>query len=379
MKTAVRLGCVIAATTAATALLAGPASAATLTEHYANSTHAVFVQTDQTAGNHVVAYREAPDGTLSLSGTYGTGGKGGVLATSVIDHLASQGAVTYDPRHRLLYVVNAGSDSVSVFAVHGADLSLRQVVGSGGSFPVSVAVRGDVAYVLNALNGASIQGYYVIGDRLVPLPGSHRPLGLDPTQVTFTETPGQVAFSPDGSHLLVTTKANGNNIDVFGIDRFGRVSVHPTVTNVPGGVPFAISYDPSGHVEVAMAGTASVTTYRLNGTGTLTQLAATVPTGQAGTCWVVSDGQLVFTTNPGSASVTSLTASSTGNVTVEGSTPTDAGTVDPAVSADGRYLYVETGGAGIVDEYAVHTNGALTKISSVAVANAAGAEGIATS
>jgi Tol biopolymer transport system component len=256
---------------------------------------------------------------------------------------------------------------------------LRQVVRSGGSFPVSVAVHGDVVYVLNALDGASVQGYYVIGERLLPLPRSNRKLGLDPTQVTFTETPGEVAFSPDGSHLLVTTKANGNNIDVFGVDRFGRVSAHPAVTNVPGGVPFAISYDPHGRVEVAMAGTASVTTYRLNSNSTLTQLAATVPTSQAGTCWVVSDGQLLFTTNPGSGSVTSLTASSTGDVTVDGSTPTDAGTVDPAVSADGRYLYVETGAAGIVDEYAVHANGALTKIGATTVANATGAEGIATS
>lgn len=379
MRTALRLGSVAAAATAVTALFAGPAAAASSTDRGANSAHAVFVQTDETSGNHVVAYRAAANGTLQLSGTYATGGKGGVLSTSVIDHLASQGAVTYDQRHGLLYVVNAGSNSVSVFAVRGSELSLRQVVASGGSFPVSVAVHGDVAYVLNALDGASIQGYYVIGDRLIPLPGSTRKLGLDPTQVTFTQTPGQVAFSPDGSQLLVTTKANGNNIDVFGINRFGFPSAHPTVTNVPGGVPFAIAYDPRGNVDVAMAGTASVTTYRLNRNGTLTQLAATVPTSQAGTCWVVSDGRLLFTTNPGSASVTSLTAAGNGQVTVTGSTPTDAGTVDPAVSADGRYLYVETGAAGIVDEYSVHANGGLTKIGSATVANATGAEGIATS
>jgi hypothetical protein len=66
-------------------------------------------------------------------------------------------------------------------------------------------------------------------------------------------------------------------------------------------------------------------------------------------------------------------------VTAVAVTPTDAGTVDPAVSADGRFLYVETGAAGIVDEYAVHANGSLTRIGSVQVANAAGAEGIATS
>jgi 6-phosphogluconolactonase (cycloisomerase 2 family) len=178
---------------------------------------------------------------------------------------------------------------------------------------------------------------------------------------------------------LVTTKANGNNIDVFGVDRIGRVSATPTVTNVPGGVPFAIAFDPQGNVAVAMAGTASVTTYRLHGNGSLTQLAPTVLTGQKGTCWVISDGRLLFTTNPGSASVTSLSSAASGQAKVLGSTPTDAGTVDPVISADGRFLYVETGAAGIVDEFAVHANGTLTNIGSVTVANAAGAEGIAAS
>jgi hypothetical protein len=37
--------------------------------------------------------------------------------------------------------VNAGGNTVSVFAVRGDRLSLRQFVGSGGPFPVSIAVR----------------------------------------------------------------------------------------------------------------------------------------------------------------------------------------------------------------------------------------------
>lgn len=43
-----------------------------------------------------------------------------------------------------------------------------------------------------------------------------------------------------------------------------------------------------------------------------------------------------------------------------------------------RYLYVQAGVAGIVDEFAVGTDGALTRIGSVTVPDAAGAEGIAT-
>ena len=78
--------------------------------------HAVFVQTDNTAGNQVVAYHRNPNGTLALAGTYATGGLGGVLNGSAVDHLASQGSLTFDSVHHLLYAVNAGSDTVSVFS-----------------------------------------------------------------------------------------------------------------------------------------------------------------------------------------------------------------------------------------------------------------------
>jgi len=55
-----------------------------------------------------------------------------VLTGSVVDHLASQGSLTYDPWHGLLYAVNAGSNTLSVFSTHGDKLSLRQVVSSAG-------------------------------------------------------------------------------------------------------------------------------------------------------------------------------------------------------------------------------------------------------
>ena len=41
--------------------------------------HVVFVQTDNTAGNQVVAYDRADNGTLTLQHIYATGGLGGVL------------------------------------------------------------------------------------------------------------------------------------------------------------------------------------------------------------------------------------------------------------------------------------------------------------
>src|SRR5262249_14777539 len=176
MKYPGRIGsaAVLAATAlAAATVLAGPASAAAgHGPRFGGARHVVFVQTDNTAGNQVVAYHRAGDGTLSFAGTYNTGRLGDQLDGSVSDHLASQGALTYDPRHSLLFAVNAGSDTVTVFVAHGSRLFRQQIISSGGRFPVSVAVHGNLVYVLNALNGGSVRGYRVFAGRLFPIRGS---------------------------------------------------------------------------------------------------------------------------------------------------------------------------------------------------------------
>jgi 6-phosphogluconolactonase (cycloisomerase 2 family) len=381
MKAIVKLSCTAVLAAAGFAAFAAPASAS-VNRHESPSRSAdlaVFVQTDDPAGNHVVAYHRGEDGRLRLDKSYSTGGVGGVLAGSVVDHLASQGALSYDERNGLLYAVNAGSDTVSVFAVHGDDLRLRQVIRSGGTFPVSVAVQGDRVYVLNAEDGGSIQGYLVLAGRLHAIPAWNRPLGLDPAATPqFTHTPGQVIFTPNGRQLIVTTKAATNAIDVFNLDPFAGPSATPVVTAKAGSVPFGATFDKAGHLAVTETGSNSLVTYRVNPSGTLTQLDA-VPTGQKATCWVAPAGKFLFTSNAGSATVSGFRSSRGGALTLLGATATDAGTVDASATPDGRYLYVQAGAAGIVNEFRVHDDGSLTPIGSVTVANAAGAEGIVAS
>jgi len=367
-----------AAAALAVAAFAAPAASASTADRqsFPGAVNAVFVQTDNSAGNAVAAYHRAPDGTLTLTGTYPTGGAGGILAGSVVDHLASQGSLSYDRLHGLLYAVNAGSDTVSVFAAFGDRLALRQVVSSGGTFPVSVTVHGNYVYVLNALGGGSVFGYRVSGGRLSPIPGSLRALGLDPAATPqFTNTPGQVAFTPDGSALIVTTKANGNDVDVFSVLGGGLLSASPVVNSEPGAVPFAVSFDPLGHVLIAEAGPNAFATFALSSGGVLTPLDAAL-TGQAATCWVARAGRFFYTSNAGSASVSGYTVDHAGQLSALGNTPTDGGTVDAAASAGGRFLYVQAGAAGIVDEYAVGVGGSLAEIGSVTVAGASGGEGI---
>ena len=372
MRTPIRVAA--AAAVVAAAMAASPAFASA-----SSPAGAVFVQTDNTAGNRVVAYDRAADGTLTPAGSYATGGRGGILAGSVVDHTASQGSLTADPRHGLLYAVNAGSDTISVFAVRGNRLALREVLSSGGAFPVSVAVHGDLVYVLNALNGGSVQGYRVLGSFLVRIPGSHRALGLDPNATPqFTTTPGQVAFTPDGTQLVVTTKGNGNDIDVFGVGFGGLLSARPTVNAEPGTVPFAISFDPFGHLVIAEAGPNALATFSLSRNGTVSLLGQ-AGTGQAATCWVTPAGSFLFASNAGTPSESGFTSSASGQLSLLGNTATDPGAVDATSAAGGRFLYVQTGGNGIVDGFSVAANGALTKIGAVTVPGAVGGEGIVAS
>lgn len=117
MKPVRMLASVAAAVAGATALLAVPASARTPAQTEAGGP--VFVQSDNPDGNTIVAYDRTRTGALVRAGTYSTGGRGGVLDGSVVDHLASQGSLTYDWSAGLLYAVNAGSDTITTFAVRG--------------------------------------------------------------------------------------------------------------------------------------------------------------------------------------------------------------------------------------------------------------------
>nr|WTB34959.1 lactonase family protein [Streptomyces sp. NBC_00830] len=371
---AARIAGVGVAAAASLAAFAGPASAQPA-YHSSRSGASVFVQTDRANGNAIVAYSRAADGSLEQRGVYATGGLGGKQDGAVVDNLASQGSLTYDKAHRLLYAVNAGSNTITVFSVQGDQLVRRQVISSGGTFPVSVTVHGDLVYVLNALDGGSVQGFLRVGDGLLKVPSWHRELGLDPNATPqFTHTPAQVGFTPDGSKLVVTTKGVGNSIDVFQVGVLG-ISAKPVVTPTPGAVPFGFTFDAAGRLVVTEAGPNSVATYSFGRDARLTKVSE-VATGQAATCWVVRDGDNFYAANAGSGSLTGLHGGASGSLQVLGNTSTGAGTVDTAVSSDGKFLYAQTGATGGVDEFRVSADGSLTKVGSVAVPDAVGGEGI---
>ena len=363
----------VAAIAAATAGRVSAAAAA--------SQPAVFVQTNSPAGNGVVAFDRNADGTLTRAGTYDTGGNGAVESGAVVDTLASQGGLSYDSAHRLLFAVNAGSNSVSVFTVDGSTLALQQVVDSGGSFPTSVAAAGDLVYVLNAGGAGSVEGFRITGSQLHPLHDGSRTLGLANAETPFfLSSPGQVGFSPDESKLIVTTKGSTNGIDVFAVRANGSLSETPVENTSATPAPFAFAFDSTGRLVVAEAGASTVSTYSLAADGTLSG-AQSQADGQAALCWIIGAAGNFYVANAGSATISGYRVDANGAPSLIGSTgivgQTETGAIDLAASSDQRFLYAESGGAGTVDEFLVSPDGTLTKLGIVG-GLPAGIEGIAT-
>lgn len=335
----------------------------------------VFVQTNELGGNKIDVFDRGADGRLTLAGSYPTGGDGAAAVGAETDLLASQGSLTLTEDGRTLLAVNAGSGTVTSFRVHGDRLQLRSVVSSGGLFPNSVAARDGLVYVANAGGTALVRGFRLEGSRLVAIPGSDRSLGFanDPLP-NFLTAVGQIGFSPDGSQLVVTTKAATSAIDVFSVNEDGTLSAAPVANPATGPVPFAFTFAAGRLVEVEAA-TSSLTTYVVNSDGSLSN-AQSASDGQAALCWLTQVGDVFYGSNTASNNLSSFTIDASGQPSLlqAVAAATDAGPID--MTASGGYLYAEAGPVGAIDEYAVNSDGTLTTVGSVTDLPA-GMEGIA--
>jgi 6-phosphogluconolactonase (cycloisomerase 2 family) len=341
----------------------------------------VFVQTNELNGNRVVVFDRGRDGRLRRDDAYSTGGNGGAAAPGTeSDRLASQGSLVYDDEHRLLFAVNAGSDSFSVFRVRGDRLKLADVLPSGGDFPASVAVHDELVYVLNAGGTGIVQGFRIHGNHVRPLEGSARSLGLANTDPpNFLTSPGQVGFTPDGRKLIVTTKASRSTIDVFQVRRDGRLSETAVVNPSATPVPFAFTFDPRGRLVMGEAGVSAVTTYTIRRDGSLAD-PQSQSDNQVALCWIVRARGFYYVSNTGSDTLSGYRIDSDGRPTLIGPTgivaTTEQGPIDMTTAGDGRFLYAQTGSAGTVDEFRVNGDGSLTKLG-VVTGLPPGQEGIA--
>jgi 6-phosphogluconolactonase (cycloisomerase 2 family) len=312
---------------------------------------AVFTQTNASAGNFVVAFRRAPDGTLTETGSFATNGLG--LGAG----LGSQGSVMLSDDGQFLFVTNAGSNSLSVFSVDGVKLTLTDVVGSNGIRPVSIAVLHNLVYVLNA-GSDNLIGFTLARDgKLTALPNSTRALASTGSGAA------QLSFSNDGAVLVVTERL-ANRIESFAVLHDGTLGAAQSLTSAAP-VPFGFDFFKNDVIVVSEAAGGAVSSYAVR-SQSLNLITGPVATTQAAPCWVVvsPDHRFAFSANAGSASISSLRIAQDGSLSliqpVAGSLT--AGPLDMAFSRNGRFLYAVSPNAGTVTAFALQSDGSLVKL-----------------
>lgn len=325
---------------------------------------ALFTMDNSAAANHVLVFRRGEQGQLLNAGSVATGGSG----TGTQQGLPSQGSVLMSRDGRWLLVCNAGSDELSVFAATPRGLLLTDKVASGGRRPLSLALRHNLLYVLNAggLVGQkdNITGFIFADGRLVPLPDSTRGLSGDNTG------PAQVSFTRDGNALVVTERVTGM-IDTFVVADDGLVSGPSTFQSV-GLTPFGFDVGRGDHLFVSeaaggVANASSASSYQVSDEGDLTLISGAVPTRQTAACWLLTsrDGRFVYTANAGSGSISGFRVGPNGTLdlldpsgetglTGSGSHPTDM-----AQSRNGRFLYSLNNGNGTISAFGSNADGSL--------------------
>lgn len=349
-------------------------------DHHDGDEGAVFVQTNKAEGNTIKVYDRDEDGRLTKAGEYETGGLGGFTIGAPLDALASQGSLTY---HRgLLFAVNAGSNTVTVFRVDGTRLHKLQVVWSGGLLPVSVAARGDLVYVLNAGGEGSVQGFELNKGRLSRIEDANRSLGLhNGNPPAFASAPAQVKIDPDSEFVLVSAK-NANVIFSYEIGRHGELAANPVISDA-GNTPFGFTFDTEDSLLVTESGANAVSRFELEDDGALDQVGPSVPNGQQAPCWIQRVGDYFFVANAGSSTISSYRVDDDGKLELvkEVAADTGGGSIDMTTS-DG-FLYVQNATAGNVQGYEVHEDGSLKLVTTVEglpkFENGIGMEGIAAS
>jgi 6-phosphogluconolactonase (cycloisomerase 2 family) len=342
--------------------------------------HALFVETDATSGNQILTYRRGGDGTVSFVQSFATGGDGAIAAGATADPLASQGGLTLVNNGSELIATNAGSDTVTVFGVDGSHLFYVQQIGSGGQFPDSVASHGNLVAVLNAGSTGTVAEFQLVGGFLVPLLGQTRSLSLaNTTPPDFHHGAGEVAYTPNGQHLIITTKLSDNSYEVFSVAGNGTLGTSAKDTSSDNDLPFSFTFDSAGNVVATEAATSSVSVYAVNANGSLSSLGS-VSDGAAALCWISGANGYYYGSNAGSGTISSFDENGAGAPQLVSATAATAhaGTTDSVVSPDGSFLYVESGGAGTIDAYAIGATGSLTPIETI-FNIPVGSEGIAVS
>ncbi|MGI8772631.1 MAG: lactonase family protein, partial [Acidobacteriaceae bacterium] len=308
-------------------------------------------------------------GRLSLSATVPTGGAGTGAG------IGSSGALALSEDGRWLFAVNAGDNTISLLKWRSTGLKLVDTVPSGGALPVSVAVSGDLVYVLNDGAPANITGFAFDDDRgaLYPIANSTRPLSAaSPAAPKLGPVAPEIGFDNSGLFLYVT-ELGTSLIDRYEVQEDGTPD-GPHFENSHGQSPYGFSFDRWNHLIVSEVfevqsplHKGAVSSYQLDDDGILTTISGSVPDFQTAPCWLVvtRNGKFAYTSNTASGNISGYRVRYSGEISLlepGGISATTggpkSGPLDLALTRASRFLYV-INGAGTLLGWRVRADGQL--------------------
>ena len=327
----------------------------------------IFIMTNDTVKNEVLAYEKLFDGHLSLKERFATGGRGSGGTT---DPLQSQGSLTLSGDRSLLFAINSGSGTISSFHLLDGLPILVDHKPTGGSEPVAVTEHNGTVYVLNAGGNGAIVAFRT--DNL----GRLHQIADSTTHLTATHSGGSsISVSPDGSTLAVIEKVP-DNIDTFPIHPDGTLGAVVINHSVTPGV-FSATFNPGGKLIVSENqpdGTdiSSISSYTINANGTITAVSQSLRTQGDGNCWnaLTPNGKYIYVDNSATSTVAGFSVAANGALTpIAGTTlgTLSSGTtnLDMAISGDGKYLYTMNSGAGSISIFRVNEDGTLQSLGEI--------------
>jgi len=366
-----------------------------------NTVGAAYFITNEPDGNFVVAASVGSDGQLTLRQATSSNGIGshGQPGTGP-DPLFTQGAVKASAAGNIVATVNAGSNTISVFNIDPTNpTNLNMIgdpIGSGGEFPVSLAIN-KAGNMVCALNGGSINGVACFSvDKtkgLSSVPNTVRSLNLNQTTPATgpAGSASHVIFSEDNSQLIASVKGippTPGFLAVWNVAADGSLSQDfQAVQPATGGLlPFSMTVIPGKNAVLATDAGLGADVFDFNSpptSGVAAGKSSTLPiAGQGATCWSSFSPETgnFYVTDIGTSQITEINVDDNLKPTIVTQYPQGNGTatIDNDIATVGAkdFMYVLAANATQVKVLSLNAPGKAAALQTVDIAGPAKAAGL---
>ena len=277
----------------------------------------IWLETNSTAGNSILAFKNDGSGKPTFLGSTPAGGIGVFDGTFALGPFDSDQNLITNPEGTLLFAVNSGSNSIAVF--HITPEGLQAVDGSpfasGGSDPVSVGLKGDILVVVNkdqdpAQNSNLVQPNYT-AFRVWPN-GQLTAVEHSTVSVAYGSSPSQALVASKGPFVFGADFLGGL-LQSFRLDEDGRLRQNPPQAlpdsvftgQTAGHLPLGMRTHPNRQIlYVDIVPISEIAVYHYDERGRLSFVGTATDSGKA-PCWAVVNhaGTRLYATNTGDNSV----------------------------------------------------------------------------